>query len=187
MFSKKVDDQISLILTSPEHANALFSLVDGNRDYLSQWMVWPPLNQKVADATAFIKRSLQGFAEHREMACGIEYNGELVGSISFNLIDHNLRKVELGYWLAENMQGKGIISRACKVMIDYAFTRLEMQKVEIRVAEHNHPSNKVCQRLGFKLEGCLRNAENLRGMMLDYNIYGLTIDEYEGSDPRHKF
>jgi ribosomal-protein-serine acetyltransferase len=173
MFVKVLEDNLSLVLLTQIHAEALFKLVDGNREYLEQWMTWPPKTQKIEDAQDFIKACLIGLAENKELACGIEYNGEIVGVITFNKIDHELKKVIIGYWVAKVFQGRGLITKSCHAFIAYAFGTLNMMKIEIHVATQNFPSQRVCERLGFQLEGTIRNSENLHGKILDYNIYGL--------------
>jgi len=49
-----------------------------------------------------------------------------------------------------------------------------MQKVQISVAVDNQPSRKVCERLGFSLEGVITRSENLNGRVVDHAIYGLS-------------
>lgn len=98
----------------------------------------------------------------------------LVGNISFNIINHNLKMVEIGYWLSETYQGNGIITRAVSKLIDVAFSDLAIEKIQISVGTDNLPSRKVCERLGMKLEGIISNSENLNGRIIDHVIYGLS-------------
>ena len=55
-----------------------------------------------------------------------------------------------------------------------AFIELDMQKVEISAAVENQSSRKVCERLGFSLEGVITCSENLNGRVVDHAIYGLS-------------
>jgi ribosomal-protein-serine acetyltransferase len=57
--------------------------------------------------------------------------------------------------------------------VEYAFTHLDMGKVEMCVASDNNPSRAVCERLGMTLEGTITNAEFVQGRILDHAIYGL--------------
>ena len=84
-----------------------------------------------------------------------------------------MKKVEIGYWIKESVQGNGIINRVCKKLIEIAFTDLSMNKIEISVASDNLASKAVCERLEMKLEGIISNAENLNGRIVDHAIYGL--------------
>ncbi|OOF10420.1 ribosomal-protein-L7/L12-serine acetyltransferase, partial [Salinivibrio sp. MA427] len=88
-------------------------------------------------------------------------------------INQSLKKVEIGYWLSSLHQGKGIVNQAVAKLIELAFTQFGMEKVQISAATENTPSRKVCERLGFTLEGVIRRAENLNGRIVDHAIYGL--------------
>jgi ribosomal-protein-serine acetyltransferase len=83
--------------------------------------------------------------------------------------------------LAQPQQSKGIVSKAVGTMIEIAFTQLEMEKVQISVAKENSPSRRVCERLGFTLEGVITRAENLNGRVVDHAIYGLSRETWNKS------
>ncbi|EPJ46481.1 MAG: hypothetical protein OFPII_20240 [Osedax symbiont Rs1] len=183
MFSKVVADKLSLQLLMQSDAEELFNLIDQNRSYLQQWMVWPPATKSADDTNKFIKACLIGLAENTEMACGIKYHGQLIGVITYNVIDTQLKKVIIGYWISAEYQGRGIVTKSCRCLIDYAFTTLAMQKIEIRTASENLASQKICERLGFKLEGSIRNSENLHGNIVSHHIYGLMVNEYHKKQP----
>lgn len=141
-------------------------------------MTWPPKTNSSKDTQSFIKSCLVGLSDNKEVACGIEYNHCLVGVITFNQINYDLKKAIIGYWVSEEYQGKGLITKSCKTLIEYAFEVLSMEKIQIHVATENIPSKKVCERLGFTLEGTIRNSESLHGKIVDHHIYGLIRHEY---------
>ena len=85
-----------------------------------------------------------------------------------------LKKVEMGYWVSEEYQGLGIITRSATTLIDMAFTDLGMLKVQISAAIENKASRKVCERLGLTLEGIITRAENINGRVVDHAVYGLS-------------
>ncbi|MBF4441454.1 GNAT family N-acetyltransferase, partial [Vibrio anguillarum] len=122
---------------------------------------------------SFIKSSLHDYADGKSLVCGMIYQDKLVGSISFNSINRQLKKVEIGYWLSSEYQGKGIVSKSVLKLTDLAFTEFDMEKVQISAASENIPSRNVCERLGFSLEGIISRAENLNGRVVDHAVYGL--------------
>ncbi|REG84305.1 GNAT family N-acetyltransferase [Marinomonas pollencensis] len=117
---------------------------------------------------------MHDYADGKSLVCAIFYNDTLVGNISFNSIDYDLKRVDIGYWLSANYQGKGIVSKCVTKLITMAFTDLNMEKVQISAALNNQPSRQVCERLGFKLEGVITRAEKVNGRVLDHAIYGLS-------------
>ncbi|WP_337920474.1 GNAT family protein [Vibrio cholerae] len=173
MFTLDVDTDLKLALVDPKFAPQYLEIVSREREYLSQWLAWPPHANSEEFFLSFIKRSLHDYADGKSFVCGMIYKDKLVGSISFNSISHQLKKVEMGYWLSSEYQGKGIVSRSVLKLIDVAFTDLDMEKVQISAATGNQPSRNVCERLGFVLEGTITRAENLNGRIVDHAVYGL--------------
>lgn len=178
MFSWQLDDELALLFLQPDMASELFTLCNDNREYLSQWLPWPPLIQRPVDSALFIRSAIEKFARGEGLTTAIEYQGEVVGVIGYNSIDHDLGKVVIGYWLAERWQGNGIITRACQALIHHAFEEMGMEKVEISAATDNEPSRAVCERLGMQLEGVTRRAERLGNRIVDHVHYSLLRDEW---------
>ncbi|MDR9828776.1 GNAT family protein [Vibrio sp. FNV 38] len=174
MFTMRVDKKIELALVQPSFAVEYLRLLNLNLEFLSQWLAWPNHIQEVSDFTTFIQQSLVDYANGKSLTCAIIFDGDVVGNISFNSIDSALGKVEIGYWLAQDFCGKGIVSCSVAYLIDYAFEQLKMEKVQISAAVENMPSRRVCERLGFELEGIITRAENLNGRVVDHAVYGLT-------------
>ncbi len=178
MFTLDVDKELKLALVEPKFASRYFSIVSEQREYLSQWLAWPPHAKDEEFFLSFIRRSLHEYAEGKGLVCAMLYHDELVGNISFNTINHELQTVEIGYWLSYDFQGKGIVNRSVAKLIEMAFTDLNMQKVQISASVENQSSRNVCERLGFSLEGILTRAENLNGRIVDHAIYGLSRDKW---------
>lgn len=180
MFKLVIDDEISLCLVHQSFAPRYVELAKDNYEYLSAWLTWPYICKTEEDFRKFAQGSLHNYADNKSMVCAIEYQGEIVGNIGFNTIEVAVKKVEIGYWLAASAQGNGIITRACQSLIDYAFTHMNMDKVEIAAAVDNAPSRAVCKRLGMTLEGVITNAEKVGDRILSHAIYGLhRIDTYK--------
>jgi ribosomal-protein-serine acetyltransferase len=101
----------------------------------------------------------------------------LIGSTGFNRLEWTAKVCEIGYWIDRDEEGKGTITKACRAMITYAFDELEMNRIEIRCSTENVRSAAVPERLGFKLEGTLRQAEVLNGHAHDFFIFGLLAED----------
>ncbi|SJL83991.1 GNAT family N-acetyltransferase [Vibrio palustris] len=173
MFTKTVDDEIQLALIQPSFARDIFAIVEQEREYLGKWLVFPHRATDEAFFKTFARQSLHDYADDKSLTCSIFYQKTLVGNISFNHIDHETGVGEVGYWLRESMQGKGIITRSVQALIQYGFDELNLQKIVISAAVNNTKSRSVCERLGMNLEGVITRSENLNGAILDHAIYGL--------------
>jgi len=177
MFCLTVDDEIKLCLREERHAEALFALVEANRIYLREWLPWLDANATVGDTRNFIKTSLEQFANNNGFQTAIVFKRETVGMIGYHQVDRINRSVEIGYWLSADYQGRGIITRACRFLVNYAFTEMGLTRVVIRCAVGNHKSCAVPERLGFKKEGVLRQAEWLYDHFVDLVVYATLKEE----------
>lgn len=173
MFTLKIEKDLDLALVEPSFAKSYYEIVVNQRDYLSKWLTWPPHANSEDFFLSFIRKSLHDYADGKSLICAIVFSGRVVGNIGFNTISYKLKKVEIGYWLRRDYQGKGIVTKSVSKFISYAFNELKMEKIQISAAVDNSSSRKICERLGFKLEGVISNNENLNGQIVDHAIYGL--------------
>ncbi|MCJ8324962.1 MAG: GNAT family N-acetyltransferase [Rhizobiales bacterium] len=172
-FTQRIDDELELAFLQMSMAEEFKQLVDDNREYLSQWMPWTKDANTLADTEKFIKDSIAGFKDQKTINVVIVYNGKIVGITGYNSILPEVKKVAIGYWLAAECQGKGIMTRCVKYLIQNAFDNMGMEKVEIEAAVENKLSRAVIERVGGTLEGIIKNAENLHGKIVDHAVYGV--------------
>ena len=178
MLAQTVSDDLDLVLLEPRHAAALFVLVDSNRTYLRNWLPWVDATRSPEDTAAFIQRTQQQFGQNNGFQTALVHQGNLAGVIGHIQIDWPHRATSLGYWLAERHQGRALMTRACEAYLEHAFNDLGLNRVEIRVATGNRRSRAIPERLGFQLEGTLRQAEWLYDHFVDHALYGLVHDAW---------
>jgi ribosomal-protein-serine acetyltransferase len=178
MFAYKIDEELSLKLIESKDAQEIFELTDQNREYLREWLPWVDITNKVEDTQNFIKMSLNGFANRKSLDVVILYKGKAVGIVGYNEINHVNNIAYIGYWIAGDYQGKGIMTRATKSIVDYAFNNLGLNRVEIRAAVENVKSRAVPERLGFTNEGVIRSASFVNDKYYDMVVYGMLADEW---------
>ena len=101
---------------------------------------------------------------------------EIVGVLSFNQIEPINKTAYIGYWIDESHQGQGLLSQALQALMD-AFARSgTVRRFVIKCRVDNVESNQVALRNGFRLEGCMQQAEFLSGDYHDVNLYARIID-----------
>ena len=165
MFLLNVNDEMMLRMLSSRDAEPLYLLVDESREYLKNWLPW------LDDIFTYNNRT--------GITAGIFIRNELVGVIAYNKLDFHNRIGTIGYWLGEQYQGRGIMTKAVAALISYGFEELSLNRIEIRVSSDNLPSRRIPARLGFKEEGCLRQAEWLYDHYVDHIVYGLLKSEWD--------
>ena len=173
----RIDDSITLRAWTEADVNDALEIVLRNRDHLQTFMRWMTPDYDLALAQKFIIEGITSRLHQKNLGLAIVRDEELIGSIGFVYFDFDSRKTEIGYWIDKEHQGKGIILRACRVLIDYAFDELKLNRIEIRCSVKNLRSAAVPERLGFKKEAVLRQAEVPRDGLHDFNIYGLLAED----------
>lgn len=181
----KVDDDLQLRLLQMEDADQLFDMTDSNRPYLREWLPWVDSNQSVQDSRRFIQNILDQYRANEGFQCGVWFKGQLAGVVGFHKVDWMNKNVEIGYWLAETYQGKGLMTRSCKALVDYAFNEFKLKRVQIRCATGNIKSCAIPERLGFRKEGLTLQAEYLYGTFVDLVVYGMTDTEWTKIDSQN--
>ncbi|MDN4620299.1 GNAT family protein [Paenibacillus sp. PsM32] len=179
MFTYKLDEEIELRPLEPSHARPIYQLIDQSRSSLRQWLAWVDATNSVAASEEYVRSSMTQAMENGAFNAGIWYKGQLAGIIGFHEINWNHRSVGIGYWLGSHYEGKGLVTSALRVLIDYALIELNLHRVEIRCATGNHRSRAVPQRLGFILEGIIREAELLPIGYVDHAVYGMLQQEWK--------
>jgi ribosomal-protein-serine acetyltransferase len=184
MFRASVRAGLELRILEERHAATVFTLVDRERPYLREWLPWVDGTLTEDDTLAFIKASLEQFANNNGFAAGIwETSGDrhrLAGVIGTHKINWPNRRAELGYWLSREFQGKGIATEACRAVITHLLGDLDLNRVEIHCATGNTKSCAIPRRLGFTHEGTLREGELCCGRYLDLNIFAMLKKDWRG-------
>lgn len=159
--------------------HALFALTEANRNYLRQWLPWLDDNQKADDTRQFIQTSLEKAQTRDEYVSAICCDQKIVGMIGLHDISWPNRSGGIGYWLAKSQQGEGMMTRACQSMMDYGFTTLNLNRIDICCAAKNSRSEAVAKRLGLTYEGLLRDAEWLYDHFVDHKVYSMLRREWQ--------
>ena len=179
MFSFPVDENLKLVLPQPHMAEEITTLVRENLVHLRPWLPWAVDDYSIESATEFIKRSLAAFAENGRFEACILWNGKITGAIGFHNLDNINRSAHIGYWLAKEYEGNGIVTRCCRVLIDYLIENMDLHRLQINCNVDNVRSRTVPERLGFKLEGIHRHAEFLHDRFGDWAVYAMLRNEWK--------
>lgn len=173
----QVNGEIQLRLFEERHVEKYFTLVQRNKAYLNAWIDVEAYEGSLETLKDYVKQRLIQFVNGEGYHLGIWYQYTLVGILDYRPNWKN-RTVELGFWLDEAQQGRGIVTLACRTMIQHAFEEHHMLKIVISCALDNLRSRAVAERLGFLQEGILRQVVRLHDRSIDGVFYGLLIDEW---------
>jgi len=104
----------------------------------------------------------------------IAINNETIGSIGvYPQTDIHCRNAEMGYWLAEQYWGQGIMPEAIKQMVEYSFANLDIDRIFARPFGTNTASQRVLEKAGFSLEAHFEKTIFKNGEYLDELFYAV--------------
>lgn len=183
MFRYRVDENIMLCLLDVKDAPALFALFEQNRDHLTEWQDWPNAIRTLEDCRAFILRHEREYTEGKSLGSHIFFQEKLIGICGLSKIVSVLRKAEVDYWIAEQYQGKGIVTKSCRGLIAHAFGTMKLNRLALKFKHvsddnENFRSRRVAERLGFTQEGILRQDGMTKGQMMDMVMCSLLAEEW---------
>lgn len=179
-----IDDHISLELTSPGHAEGLFESVNKNREHLSRFLPWVDKMRSTDDFKKYIEYCEMQYLQKTDVSFVIMVNNKTAGRIGLHYIHPQNKTGAIGYWLAKEFEGQGIITRACESIIQYGFEELQLHRIEIKAAVKNIRSQAIPEKLHFKKEGILREAEWVNNEYLDIVLYSMLRPEWTGNNNR---
>jgi RimJ/RimL family protein N-acetyltransferase len=104
-------------------------------------------------------------------------NGRLLGSIGIVRIEQQEGRCELGYWTARDSRGRGLATRAVRLLSGWALENLSVDRIEIHAEPENAASRRVAERAGFSFEGVLRSYLVNKGLRRDAASYSLLRGE----------
>jgi len=138
------------------------------QDNLRDGLPYPYTEQ---DGKEFIS-SMLAADENDTFAFAITINGKVIGSIgAFRQTNIHNKTAELGYYLAEEYWGKGIMTEAVKQLCDYVFSHTNIIRIYAEPFAYNIGSCRVLEKAGFQYEGTLRSNAFKNGNVLDMKMY----------------
>lgn len=175
-----IAEDIKLCAIALEDADAIFEIIDNQREYLQEWLPFVPFTVTCQDTKDFIQSVIEVPDGEIEPTFTIRKGRQIVGLIGFRDSDYINRKTEIGYWISSACQGQGIVTRATKRLCEYAFDHLGMNRVQIRCGVGNTRSSAIPKRLGFTFEGIAREAEyHPDNRFIDLEVYSLLYSDLE--------
>jgi ribosomal-protein-serine acetyltransferase len=168
-------DGVRIRSLDPGDAEALFAVVEANRERLRPWMPWENTTRSPDHTRDFIETARASSTDAE--GNGIWVDGELAGAMGMS-IDPLASSAEIGFWIDGRHEGRGIVTRACRRFLDEAFGPLGLHRVSLRAATSNVRSQSVAERLGMTRECVLREAERSPDGYHDMVVFSVLEHEW---------
>lgn len=166
-----INQEIILKVLSQKEVSPIFETISAERKYLGEWLPFVDHTLELSDTQNFID-NLE-VSDTKDLTYAIYYRNQFAGLAGLKDPDYDNKKIEIGYWISEKFQHKGIVTQSCKKLIEYAFDNLKMNRIQLKAATENIKSQKVAERLGFTREGIERDGELHKRGYVDLVVYGL--------------
>ena len=136
------------------------------------------------DAVSFVRHyARQSYAERVPDPFAVvlkdDPDGQMVGAVGCHWASRANFVMELGYWVAEPLWGRGIAAEAGRAVVGYAFENYPpVRRIQARVLVGNPASARVLDKIGFRFEGTHRAAVFRRGRFEDVTMFAVLRDEW---------
>ena len=178
------DDEAELRPLEHWHAEEFLAHLDRGREFINRFV---PFGEKATDLDG-ARDILQRYADLRAADSaslhGLWLEGKLVGGVLFLNFDAENGNCEVGCWLEPAGTGHGLVTRAMRVLLDFAIERRGMHRVEWIAAVDNRPSLNVARRLGMSREGVRRASYPHHGVRLDLEVWSVLAPEWRAERAR---
>ena len=170
----RISDRLTLRPVAEGDAEALYALIEDDREELSRWMPWAA-GQTLAGTRQFIAEARAQEARGDGFQAALLVDGEVAGIAGFHNIDRVNRATSIGYWLGSAHQGQGLTTAAVRALVDHAFGVWRLHRLTIHAAVGNRRSRAIPERLGFTEEATMRDSQLVGGRYLDGVLYSMLV------------
>jgi len=192
MFELTIDDEIRIRTFHPDDAGELFALLERNRAHLEPWIHPSALPESARAARIFAIECYFGSMDpleaidtpyidelgryipppYPQMEMGIWHRDELIGPLALSLLEEKQTTGEFGYWITKEKEGKGIVTRCVRGLMDYAIEHMKVEEFLIGCAKDNQRSRLIPERLGYRLKETIPQGEMVGERVYDRLVYG---------------
>jgi ribosomal-protein-alanine N-acetyltransferase len=174
--------RVGLRLIRPGDARVLERLLNDNRAWLEQWEATYPgfirPNPNSLSLKPVIKNLLAAHKAKTGVPFVVTFDDQVVGQLSVSsIIGGSVSSAQMGYWIAENFAGRGIIPAAVALAVDYCMLNIGLHRMEICIRPENVASLRVVEKLGFRYEGMRKNYIHIDNKWCDHECFALTIED----------
>jgi RimJ/RimL family protein N-acetyltransferase len=165
------DEVIRLEPLDERHVRG-FELLIADPDVVRNTRV--PSTPEAGFASKWLGRYVDGWSEGSRAGFAILSDADaFLGFVGIVDLDLGRRQGEIGYVVSRDARGRGIAGRALRLVTDWAFGDLALERVELHIDPGNEASIRVAERVGYVREGILRSVHFKEDIRNDIAIYSL--------------
>ena len=150
---------------------------------VTEYLLWSP-HESVYRTRQYLEALQASYrrGEFYDWALVLTESGKMVGTCGFTSFDHEHGRAEVGYVLNPSYWGRGLAAEAVMAVTGFAFSELEMNRVEAHFIEGNERSRRVMEKCGMTFEGMFRQYMFIKGYYRNIGICAVTSDQFTGKN-----
>jgi ribosomal-protein-serine acetyltransferase len=159
--SQFVTDRLLIRIPYPGDGKVVYEAIQASINEFKNWLPFVQKEQSEQNTEANIREAHLRFLKREDLRLLIflKESSQFIGSSGLHNPNWDVPKFEIGYWIDTRYSGKGYMTEAVQGISNYAFNELKARRLEIRCDTLNEKSKAIPERLGFSLEGILRNED----------------------------
>jgi ribosomal-protein-serine acetyltransferase len=173
------DGIITLRPYTMDDAQELYEAVRESIEELQRWMPWCHPDYSIEETRAWL--SLRDDAWKNGADYGFRVadarSDRMLGGVGLNQINNDYRAANLGYWIRTSATGRGVATRATRLLARFAFEELNLVRIKIVAAVGNLASQRVAEKVGAVREGIMRKALIIHGTVHDAVLTSLVAED----------
>lgn len=167
-------ENLVLRQVTPRDHELLVHAVRESVDSVGRWMPWCHKEYSTIEAQEWIANCEQGFTNKTSYEFGIfSLDGQLLGVSGLNQINKQQNFCNLGYWVRESHQRKGVATSAVKMLSKFAFLKIGFTRIELVIRQGNEASVAVARKVGAQFECVARYRLFIHGVPEAASVYAL--------------
>ncbi len=153
-----------------DDAPAIFRALDSQREYLGRWLPFVATTRTVEDSRAFVQEAVGG----PELVFSLRMDDLFIGLVGFKETAADYSRTEIGYWIREDYQGRGLMTAAVRELVRFAMEQQGIGEIIIKCAVGNERSRNIPLRLGFMFREIIPRGEYVaEGAFRDVEVYSI--------------
>jgi len=174
-------DSVTVRIARIKDAKRLEQLILQNREWLRPWEATNPEGPNSFDIKRQIRGLLRQMDEQISIPFVVELGGDLVGQLNVaNILYGSVSSAVIGYWIAPEAAGKGVMTTAVALVSDYLLNIVGLHRIEIAIRPENSASLRIVEKLGFRFEGKRDRYIHINGAWRDHYVFAITQEEVQG-------
>jgi len=154
-------ERLVIRMPKPRDGKVVYEAITASINELKPWLPFAQKEHSEQEVELNIREAYISFLRREDLRLHVflKETGEFIASSGLHRVDWDIPKFEIGYWIDSRFSGKGYMTEAVKGISDFAFQELHAKRLEIRCDTKNTKSRAIPEKLGFTLEGILKNDD----------------------------